>query len=72
MLWSDLALARATRESVTGDRIGQTESAAVRDRESPGRRGFQVLPRAIHPSWTSFALRRQREDKALKLASPTR
>jgi hypothetical protein len=58
-LWSDLALARATRESVARDESGQSESAANRDRESFGRRGLQPLGRAIHYSWTSVALRQQ-------------
>jgi hypothetical protein len=60
-LWSDLALARATRESVASVPAGQTESAANGNRESPGRRGFQHARRAIDPSWTSFALKQLRE-----------
>jgi hypothetical protein len=62
MLWSELALARATRDHAEArDGTGQSESAATRDRESSGRRGLQHVRRVIHPSWMSFALRQTAE-----------
>jgi hypothetical protein len=60
-IWSDLALARATRESVARDESGQSESAVCRDRDSPGHRGLQPVRRLIHPSWTSLALKQLSE-----------
>jgi hypothetical protein len=60
-LWSDLALAWATRESVAGNEPGQSESAASRNCESSGGRGLQPVRRAIDPSWTSVALRQLSE-----------
>jgi hypothetical protein len=55
-LWSELALARATRSNaVASDEAGQAESAANRDRETAGRRGL------VHSSWMSFALKQQGE-----------
>jgi hypothetical protein len=61
-LWSELALARATRSNAAArDEAGQAGSAANRDCDFSGRRGLQPVPRAVHSSWTSFALKRQRE-----------
>jgi hypothetical protein len=61
-LWSELAFARATRgNAAAGDEAGQAESAANRGCESPGRRGLQPVPRLVHSSWMSFALKQQRE-----------
>jgi hypothetical protein len=61
-LWSELALARATRSNVVAcDEAGQAESAANRDCESPGRRGLQPVPRLVHSSWMSLALKQQRD-----------
>ena len=60
-LWSELALARATRESVARDETGQAEPAADWNCDSSVRRGFQPVPRLIHSSWMSLALKEQRE-----------
>ena len=61
-LWSELALARATRSNaVAGDETDQSESAANRDSNESDRRGLQPVPRLVHSSWMSFALKRQRE-----------
>ena len=61
-LWSELALARATRSNaVAGDVTDQSECAANRDSDESGRRGLQLVPRLVHSSWMSFALKQQRE-----------
>ena len=61
-LWSELALARATRgDAAARDEAGEAGSAANRDREFSGRRGLQPAPRVVHSSWMSFALKRRRE-----------
>jgi hypothetical protein len=61
-LWSELALARATRSNaVARDEAGQAESAAHRDGTESGRRGLQPGHRLVHSSWMSFALKQQRE-----------
>jgi hypothetical protein len=61
-LWSELALARATRSNAAArDEAGQSGSAANGDCESPGRRGLQPVQRLVHASWMSFALKQQRE-----------
>jgi hypothetical protein len=61
LLWSELALARATRESVARDETGQAEPAMDWNCDSSGHRGLQLVPRVVHSSWMSSALKQQRE-----------
>jgi hypothetical protein len=60
-LWSELALARATRSNAARDEAGQSQSATNPDCESLGRGGLELVPRLVHSSWMSFALKQQRE-----------
>src|SRR5438045_2075207 len=49
-LWSELALARATRSNAVADDVtDQSESAATRDSNESDRRGLQPVPRHSRP-----------------------